>query len=205
MEAITQNWTVVNVREGKTEPNPHKPSQMLQKFWVDLRGENGTDAPGVYWRRVEGNKPHGEVYGTVREGDYGPIFKQERQDGAPSRPNTTAGRGPGPAPKDDAFWAQKDQRIARAGVLQAVVSGPLGNRKDEETLAAWVERINRLTDALLKSLDEATPHPSGGVSASSDSPAPAASPPPEVSEAEAAQLLAEEPQAPITDDSEVPF
>lgn len=72
-DAITQDWKVLDVREGKTEPNPH--GGEFQKFYVDFEG-----SPDTYWRRKKGDTPKvgQSYYGTISEGQYGPIFKKEK-------------------------------------------------------------------------------------------------------------------------------
>jgi hypothetical protein len=103
---ITQDWTVTAVKEGKTEPNPKAPGN-LTKFYVHFIGDDGTDAPDVYWRRKEGNAPevNAKVNGTISQGQYGPIFKITTTGGIS---NFNAGGG-NSAAKDD-YWAAKEQR-----------------------------------------------------------------------------------------------
>jgi hypothetical protein len=70
----TREWKVLDVREGKVEPNPHGGN--FQKFYVDFEGSDDT-----YWRRKEGDKPEvgKSYYGTITEGNYGPMFKKEKK------------------------------------------------------------------------------------------------------------------------------
>jgi hypothetical protein len=70
--------------------------------------------------------------------------------------------------KDDSpgpeFWAAKDKRIARAGVLQAVITGSdFGelSLNDAQGIRATVKWWNEIADAVLASLDARTPHPNG--------------------------------------------
>lgn len=68
----TKDWTVKAVREGKVEDNPK--GGQLQKFYVDFEG-----CPDTYWRRkLPATVEVGQSYfGTISEGDYGPMFKKE--------------------------------------------------------------------------------------------------------------------------------
>lgn len=70
---LTQDFRVIDVREGKTEPNPH--GGQFQKFYVDFE-----DAPDTYWRRNAGDAPEigRSYYGTVSKGEYGLRFKKEK-------------------------------------------------------------------------------------------------------------------------------
>lgn len=72
-ETGTKDWKVLDVRIGKTEPNPHGGN--FQKFYVDFEG-----SPDTYWRRKEGDSPEkgNSYYGTITKGDYGPKFKKEK-------------------------------------------------------------------------------------------------------------------------------
>jgi len=73
-ETGTKDWKVLDVRAGKTEPNPH--GGQFQKFYVDFEGSMDT-----YWRRSAGDEPEvGKTYyGTITEGNYGPMFKKEKK------------------------------------------------------------------------------------------------------------------------------
>ncbi len=72
-----QEWKVLKVREGKEEPG--QKGGMLKKFYVDFEG-----CDDVYWRRkMPATVEVGETYfGTISNGDYGPIFKKESPGGA---------------------------------------------------------------------------------------------------------------------------
>lgn len=91
--SATQKWTAQAVREGKISENQKGPGQ-LQVFYVDFVGVDGEVKDGAYWRRKVGNAPNvGEsYYGTIKEGDYGPRFYQERQEGSPPTPSPSKGR-----------------------------------------------------------------------------------------------------------------
>jgi hypothetical protein len=188
--SVVQNWTVTAVREGKTTPNP-KASGNLTAYYVDLVGEDGQESKDTYWRRKEGNAPNvnESYYLEVKEGDFGPRAFSAKQNSGPQRLSTGAGRGPGPQP-DAEFWAAKDARIARAGMLQAVVaSGMFATNPNSD---GFVYKCNDLVDKLLASLDERVPHPNASptqtpngtdtragertTGAQRSSPAPAASP-----------------------------
>jgi hypothetical protein len=73
---IQKDWKVLAVREGKKEPNPK--GGEFQKFYVDFEG-----AKDVYWRRkLPATVDVGSTYfGTISEGDYGPLFKKESPGG----------------------------------------------------------------------------------------------------------------------------
>jgi hypothetical protein len=91
----TQRWKVLEVKEGKTEPNPKAPGN-LTKFYVHFKGEDGTDSPDTYWRRKEGNFPQPDeiIYGTISQGQYGPMFRWQEPPAdtggprAPSQPSS---------------------------------------------------------------------------------------------------------------------
>ena len=91
-ETGTKEWKVIDVREGKTEPNPH--GGMFQKFYVDFEG-----SPDTYWRRREGDAPEvGKAYyGSITKGDYGPRFKKEKvpegYSGGSSEAKATSSKG----------------------------------------------------------------------------------------------------------------
>jgi hypothetical protein len=57
------------------------------------------------------------------------------------------------------FWEARDKRLARAGMLQAVVSNPGIWSESTGSIAEYVAFVNKLTDALLASLDERAPSP----------------------------------------------
>lgn len=101
---ITQNWTVVAFKEGKTEFNEGAKGK-LTKFYVDFVGDDQTEAPDVYWRRKEGNAPkiNDKVYGTVSEGQYGYMFKTESKGGG-------GFGGGGNSAAKDAYWQAKEER-----------------------------------------------------------------------------------------------
>jgi hypothetical protein len=123
--------------------------------------------------------------------------------------NSPRASGPPPAggqavdtPPDSAFWYAKDQRISRAGVLQAVVaSGAYGEVKDVTNYVAFV---NKVTDALLASLDKRCPHP-GAPKVVEPTPI-------ELDTAESVQADGTPPRvenlqasAPVGDDDDIPF
>lgn len=71
-----QEWKVLAVREGKEEPG--QKGGTLKKFYVDFEG-----CEDVYWRRkMPASVEVGRTYfGTISNGDYGPIFKKESPGG----------------------------------------------------------------------------------------------------------------------------
>jgi hypothetical protein len=97
------------------------------------------------------NKATGESFTKFK------FKKQSRPDGFTPAPANGAAPAADGGGKDDAWWYQKDRRISRAGVLQAVVASGMFNN---ETPDVYVMSVNRITDALLASLDECAPHPS---------------------------------------------
>lgn len=171
-----QNWTVTAANRGKVVPNPHpQGTGNLVNWYLALEGENGTSYPldengkaPVFTRKQEGNDlaVGDSIYGHVESGDYGPRFKGAQN---PNAGTTGGGGGRGqrsaaaPASKkDDAFWAQKDRRISRAGILQSVVASgaiPFKDATGGEHWDYYVESVNKLTDKLLASLDERCPAP----------------------------------------------
>jgi hypothetical protein len=72
-----QEWKVLAVREGAEEPG--QKGGTLKKFYVDFEG-----CDDVYWRRkMPAQVEVGQTYfGTISNGDYGPIFKKESPGGA---------------------------------------------------------------------------------------------------------------------------
>lgn len=175
-----QSYTVTRVKYGGEKPNPH--GGVLHRFYVGLKNEN-EDHPDVFLQRKSAELAVGEtLYGTVSQGDYGWRFRSEqRPKGAPSGGAQNGSQGSsGP---DDAFWAAKDRRISRAGILQAVVGAthpPIGD--DPKVIATYVKDVNALTDALLASLDQRCPSPNhdgvglggGNGAASATAPSPPA-------------------------------
>ena len=102
-----QEWKVLVVREGKEEPG--QKGGMLKKFYVDFEG-----CDDVYWRRkMPATVEAGETYfGTISNGDYGPIFKKE----SPGNPGGAPGRSSGGRtfkPESD-FDPEKVARMGRA-------------------------------------------------------------------------------------------
>lgn len=101
-----QEWKVLAVREGDEEPG--QKGGTLKKFYVDFEG-----CKDVYWRRkmpatVEVGKTY---FGTIRNGDYGPIFKKEspgQGDGG------VGGGGSRPYKPESEFDPEKVARMGRA-------------------------------------------------------------------------------------------
>jgi len=106
----TKEWKVLNFRPGKTEPNPH--GGQFQKFYVDFEG-----SPDTYWRRREGDEPEvgRSYYGTITEGNYGPMFKKEK---APDSASSGSPRSHGSRSKEwkpeSQYDPEKTARIGRA-------------------------------------------------------------------------------------------
>jgi hypothetical protein len=105
----------------------------------------------------ENLNPEGQPYYKIK-----PVSRPDGFTPAPANGAAPAADGGG---KDDAWWYQKDRRISRAGVLQAVVAASKvpaqgDDGKVDGALDAYTTYVNRITDKLLASLDERTPHPS---------------------------------------------
>ena len=151
-------YTVTRVKAGGEKDNPH--GGKLYKFYVGLANET-EDHPDVYWQRKSDSLQVGEtVYGTVSKGDYGWRFKTEQ------RPTGSQNGLGGSSAPDDAFWAAKDRRLARAGMTQAIVTAsdpPFG--ADPAEIATYVKDVNEVADALLAALDQRTPAPSASAPA----------------------------------------
>lgn len=75
-------------------------------------------------------------------------------------------------PTDDTYWLKKNRRMARAGIVQAIIA----SGKVELGGVSWVTQVNGLADDILDSLNKITPQPG-------DEPA-------EVTEQEAQAILA---------------
>lgn len=159
---MSQHYTIKAARNAGTRPSEHG---TLVKWYVDF--EEGPD--GVYWQRKEGSDVWvgDRVYGRIESGQYGLRFYKEQDPqgggGNASTGETTGsygGNGTAAATQrpDDEFWAQKDRRLARAGMMQAVVGSNIV-RPTEGDLTGYVEKVNAVTDALLESLNERAPSP----------------------------------------------
>jgi hypothetical protein len=93
----------------------------LTKFYVDFVGEDGTEVPDVYWRRKAGNQPDIQkpVYGTMTQGNYGPMFKMEQRDGGSYQSPVHQGSDRIPAPgaaaaaQSAAAYDDRQRRIER--------------------------------------------------------------------------------------------
>jgi hypothetical protein len=109
---IQKEWMVVGVREGDEEPG--QKGGTLKKFYVDFEG-----APDVYWRRkmpatVEVGKTY---FGTISEGQHGPLFKKETPGGAPTGGGSTASSGGGRSYKPESEF--DPEKVARMGYAHA--------------------------------------------------------------------------------------
>jgi hypothetical protein len=138
--------------------------------------ENDSEAgKTVEWSRrrdAQAPAPGDEVFGHVeiKSYDWGNkyVFKTDQaQNGQPPARKVDAGALKADAARralkgtaqDSDWWYAKDRRISRAGILQAVVaSGEVAGMSG--SLGGYVTAVNNVTDALLASLDERTPHPS---------------------------------------------
>lgn len=144
---------------------------------VVLTQKPDTPAPEV------GQSIYGGIVVDTPTGKDGETFevhklkKEQRPDGqgeqSSSGPKSNALRGPqklngqmhvgppqslSPSSPGPEFWAQKDRRISRAGILQAVVaSGQFNSISGDRP--EYVDAVNKLTDALLDGLNAMTPAP----------------------------------------------
>lgn len=139
-----QEWKVLAVREGKVEPNPK--GGELQKFYCDFEG-----VPDVYWRRkLPATVEVGETYfGTISNGDYGPIFRKESPGGAGGGGGGGGRSGGGGRifkPESD-FDPEKVARMGRAhaqgvAVQTMTAMGTFESKSAEQihgTLKGWVD------------------------------------------------------------------
>lgn len=169
---MASEFTVTRAKNAGERDNPH--GGTLVKWYVDLDGPDG-EVKDVYAQKKPGNDLSigDKIYGRIEEGEYGPRFFGEQN------PNGGGGGSrSGGSRKDDLgpeFWAAKDKRIGRAGMLQAVViaHGDPGEFLDVE---GYIARVNGITDALIASLDAVAPPPNASVpTAASPAPSGAAS------------------------------
>jgi hypothetical protein len=169
-------WVGDRTRDWETDKG------QFTEYKVALAGydpsENDPEAgKTVAWSRrkdAQAPRPGDEVFGHVeaKQYDWGTkyVFKTDQaQSGGPPPSFKKAGANGAGAPanqnavQDSDWWYAKDRRISRAGVLQAVVASEglsLKQALAEDQLDFYVAAVNRVTDALLASLDERTPHPS---------------------------------------------
>jgi hypothetical protein len=121
----------------------------------------------VEWSRrrdAQAPAPGDEVFGHVeaKQYDWGTkyVFKTDQaEQGRPASFKKAGANGagaPASTTQDSDWWYAKDRRISRAGIMQAVVAGGAC----DPGVSNYVEAVNHLTDQLLASLDERTPHPS---------------------------------------------
>lgn len=172
---MAATYTVKTAKNAGEKDNPH--GGKLVKWYLTVTDPQGTETADVYCQKKPGNdlSPGMEIYGRLEQGEYGWRLFPEQD------PNTRQnGSGGSSDTRDEAWFYAKDMRISRAGILQAVVSGiPF---KPADDLQDYIAQVNRITDALLASLDERTPHPSrtpsatpgGGNNGSGSPPVPAA-------------------------------
>jgi hypothetical protein len=107
-ETGTKDWKVLAFRVGKTEPNPH--GGEFQKYYVDFEG-----SPDTYWRRKAGDAPEAgrSYYGTIRQGDYGPIFKKEKPPEGDGSTHTAGSRNYGSSKGWQPDSERDPERVAR--------------------------------------------------------------------------------------------
>jgi len=104
-----QEWKVLSVREGKEEPG--QKGGTLKKFYVDFDG-----CDDVYWRRkMPATVEVGETYfGTISNGDYGPIFKKESPGGGGGGAGGGSRSGGRSFKPESQFDPEKVARMGRA-------------------------------------------------------------------------------------------
>lgn len=140
-EVGTKEWKVLDFRVGKTEPNPH--GGQFQKFYVDFEG-----SPDTYWRRREGDEPEKgrSYYGTITEGNYGPMFKKEK----PPEGSTGSSGGSKNYSKEWTPEAQRDPERAARILRQHSQSAAIDAIKASGIIApntdAFREQIKQWTD-----------------------------------------------------------
>jgi hypothetical protein len=169
----------------------------------------------VAWSRhrdAQAPAPGDEVFGhiEIKSYDWGNkyVFKtdQAEQGRPPSFKKASNGVAPSNqnAVQDSDWWYAKDRRISRAGILQAVVASGVFNGGDSVHSPSYIKAVNDLTDALLASLDERTPHPSAPIKAAPQQAVGASN-----DRAESKPVIEDvtppKVHAPIADDDSVPF
>jgi hypothetical protein len=146
-ETGRKDWKVLDVRVGKTEPNPH--GGEFQKYYVDFEGSEDT-----YWRRKAGDKPEvgKSYYGTITEGNYGPMFKKEkRPDGAPSGSAEASTGSKGTWQPESQRDPERAARILRQHSQSAAVTVVLGDPgfadaspdRKKEAIKEWTDWFDR--------------------------------------------------------------
>lgn len=143
-------FTVKAASKKKDVDGKHGPMQVIA-----LTFDDGTQAEWFTKASTPVPAPGSTLDGELEDGQYGKKFKKAFAGGG-------GGRGGQGLSKEE--WAAKDKRIARAGVLQAVVAAstpPLGDKP--AAVRVYVQDVNELVDALLASLDARAPHPGSGL------------------------------------------
>lgn len=169
-----QEWKVLAVREGKEEPG--QKGGTLKKFYVDFEG-----CDDVYWRRkMPAHVEVGETYfGTISNGDYGPIFKKESPGGAGGGGGGGGGsRGGGRSFKPESEF--DPEKVARMGRAHAQ-----GMALEALQLGAGENKIGS-AEELKASIKDWTDWFEADVNAAGEA-AKAAAPPPAATTAEPAQ------------------
>jgi hypothetical protein len=169
----------------------------------------------VEWSRrrdAQAPAPGDEVFGHVeaKQYDWGTkyVFKTDQaEQGRPASFKKAGANGagaPASTTQDSDWWYAKDRRISRAGIMQAVVASGVFNGGDSVHSPSYIKAVNDLTDALLASLDERTPHPSAPIKAAPQQAVGASN-----DRAESKPVIEDvtppKVHAPIADDDSVPF
>lgn len=198
---MSQDWRIEWVGD-KTNQWQSRHGQMID-YYIGVGGWEGsmkltqkpeTPAPqvgqtlyGAVQVEVITPKDGGEPFEVAK-------FKKERRPDGPqkvSTPRATNGVVPEKADSKPAdWWYQKDRRISRAGIMQAVI-GSMAFDEFPGSNQDYVEQVSALTDALLADLDKCTPHPDDAPKASGQTQFTSApvNPPTPVDPAEAEALI----------------
>lgn len=166
---MSQTYTVTKAKYAGEKDNPH--GGKLHKFYCSFVDEAGNGQSDVYWQRKSEESPEGEqFYGRIEEGQFGPRFKTEQQqNGGPPRSGGSSGTKNDLSPE---FWAARDRRLGRAGMMQAVVAS--GNFTTAQVdghhdYRGFVTSVSELTDMLLADLQAKAPSPNSDADSSGGS------------------------------------
>lgn len=162
---MSAEYTVTRAKNAGEKDNPH--GGKLVKWYVDLDGPEG-EVKDCYWQRKPGSEVSvgDKIFGTVSQGDYGPRFKMEQQDGGGFK----GGGGGSRNASKDAYWEAKEQRdiegIARMGRAHAqemalrvlAIENPSQVNKDE--IRGWIDWFQQDVDAAATPAQTASAPPS---------------------------------------------
>ncbi|HET7455412.1 MAG TPA: hypothetical protein VFJ76_07825 [Solirubrobacterales bacterium] len=177
-ETGTKEWKVLDVREGKTEPNPH--GGEFQKFYVDFEGSDDT-----YWRRRKGDAPEvgKSYYGTISEGNYGPMFKKEKRPEGSSEASTGGGGSKREWKPESQYDPEKVARITRAHAQKMALEWAALLQQSPGPLTLTLPNIFQLADAFQHDIETngqaAIQGAGAGATSSAQASSPATAPAPE--------------------------